>query len=122
MNHTANRFMKMIAPYIEYVRVEFEKSDTPGVEAGIVTAQSGQWDSASEQFKGAVKANPNDPAAWYNLGLAYTYTYRYDEAIDAFNRSNSLKPNSKYANQIANCNRLREEKRKLDAQMEGRTQ
>jgi hypothetical protein len=121
LNMTANRFMKMIAPYTDHVRVEFEDSKIPEVKAGIVTAQSGQWDNASIQFKNATDSNPNDAAAWYNSGLAYMYTYRFDEAIQAFNRSNALKPSSKCAQEIANCNQLRADKKRLDAQVEGRS-
>lgn len=121
LNKTAKRFMKMIAPYTEYVRVQFADSKVPQVKAGIVSAQSGQWESAEVQFKSAVDANPSDPDAWYNLGLAYMYTYQFDKAINAFNRSNGLKPSSNCAQQIAQCNQLAANKRKLDAQTEGRT-
>lgn len=117
LNMTANKFMRMIAPYTDYVNVEFEDSKIPEVKAGIVTAQSGQWDSACVQFKNAVSSNPTDAAAWYNLGLAYMYSYQFDDAIQAFNKANVLKPSSKYAQEIANCNRLRGEKKKLDTQM-----
>ncbi|TFG90902.1 MAG: hypothetical protein E4H16_00875, partial [Candidatus Atribacteria bacterium] len=51
LDTTANKFMQMIAPYTEYVRVQFEDSKIPQVQAGIETAQSGQWHSASIQFK-----------------------------------------------------------------------
>lgn len=121
INNTAQKFMKMIAPYVEYVRVEFEKSDNPSVKAGIFSAQSGQWETARAQFKNAAGENPTEAAAWYNLGLANTFTYRYDEAIQAFNKSNGLNPSSKCAKQITTCNTLRAEKRKLEAQLEGRT-
>ena len=118
LNKTANNFMKMIAPYTDYVNVEFDgDSKMPQVKAGIETAQKGLWDSASVQFKNAVDSNPNDAAAWYNLGLAYMYTSRFDEAIQAFNKSNAIKPSSKCSQEIANCNRLSAEKKKLDAQM-----
>lgn len=118
LNATASKFMKMIAPYTDFVSVEFDDdSNMPEVNAGIESAQKGLWDSASIQFKNAVDRNPNDAAAWYNLGLAYMYTYRFDDAIQAFNRSNSIKPSSKCSQEIANCNSLRAEKKKLDAQM-----
>jgi tetratricopeptide (TPR) repeat protein len=118
LNTTAAQFMKMIAPYTDFVSVEFDDdSKMPEVNAGIESAQKGLWDSASIQFKNAVDRNPSDAAAWYNLGLAYMYTYRFDDAIQAFNRSNSIKPSSKCSQEIANCNSLRAEKKKLDAQM-----
>lgn len=120
MNKTVGKFMKMIAPYTEYVRVEFADSKIPEVKAGIVSAQSGQWDSAELQFKNAVDGNPSDPAAWYNLGLAYMYTHQFDKAINAFNRSNGIKPSAKCAQEIAKCRKLESDKRKLDLQTEGR--
>jgi len=41
--------------------------------------------------------------------------------MQAFQKSNELKPSSKCAEQIANCNRLYIEKQQLDAQREGRS-
>ncbi len=117
LNMTADKFMRMIAPYTDYVTVEFEDSKIPEVKSGIVMAQSGQWSSACVQFRNAVSSNPTEAATWYNLGLAYMYTYQFDEAIQAFNKANALKPSSKYAQEVANCSRLKAEKKKLDAQM-----
>lgn len=120
MDRTVSRFMKMIAPYTEYITVEFEDSDLPEVQAGIMSAQSGQWESAMFQFERAVASYPGDAAALYNLGVAYTYTQRFDEALQVLNRSNALKPSSKCAYQISVCNDLTAEKRKLDMQTQGR--
>ena len=117
LNTIANKFMKMVAPYTEYVSVKFENSNTPGVEAGIIAAQAGQWDSASVQFKNAVNTNPNDAAAWFNLGLAYMYTNQFDDSIQALNKSNGLNPSSKSVQEISNCKRLKADRKKLSGQM-----
>ncbi len=121
LSKTVDSFMKMIAPYTDYVSVAFEDSKMPEVKAGIASAQSGQWESASIQFKNATDINPYETAAWYNSGLACMYTYQFDHAIQAFNRANALNPSSKYAQAIANCYQAKYEKDRLDEQVGGRS-
>ncbi len=120
INSTADRFMKMIAPYTEYVKVEFENPDIPESKTGINFAKAGQWDEALLQFKQATESRPDDAGAWFNLGLAYEYTYRFDQAIEALNRSNALKPSNTCIKEIGNCKELRAEQAKLKQQLEGR--
>jgi len=117
VNNTSERFMKLIAPYTEYVRVEFENCDVPESKTGIEYAKIGQWNEALSQFKSATERQPNDAAAWFNLGLGYEYNYRFDEAIDALKKSNAIKPSKKTIEEIGNCNNLRSEQEKLQMQM-----
>jgi tetratricopeptide (TPR) repeat protein len=114
---TSGRFMKIIAPYTEYVHVKFENSDIAESKTGIEFAKAGQWNEARRHFRLAVEQAPNDAAAWYNLGLAYQYTAMFDEAVSAFNKSNGLKPANKCIEQIVNCNKLKAESVKLERQL-----
>jgi tetratricopeptide (TPR) repeat protein len=54
--------------------------------------------------------------AYFNMGLAYQYSDQHDKALEAFNKSYTIDPSSDCAKEIANCKRLRYEKRKLDEQ------
>lgn len=118
INKTSESFMKMIAPYTDYVHVEFENSDSSESKTGIEFAKSGQWDEALNQFQRATDKYPKDAAAWYNLGLAHEYNYQFDEAIEALNRSNALKPSQKCIEEIGNCKILRGEQAKLKMQLQ----
>lgn len=115
-------FMKSIAPYTEIVRAHFVKDgNLPMIEQGILSARYGNWDDAIAHFNSAVDASgllkPEVQAkAWWNLGLAYEYSYKFDEAIAALKKASSLHPHNKYVIEIANVNRLRAEQKKLEEQ------
>ena len=116
LNATIDQFMKMIAPYTDYVMVQFKKSDAPEVEAGINYAKLGDWEEAAKQFEIAKEKHPTDPAVWYNLGLAYEYSYNFQKAIKAFKESAKIESDEDCYSQISNCKRLGEERKKLKAQ------
>jgi tetratricopeptide (TPR) repeat protein len=115
-NSTIDAFMKMIAPYTDYVSVSFEKSKLPEVESGVNYAKQGMWKDALEQLELAVRNSPDDAGAWYNLGIAYEYNYMFEKAIEAFKKANSIKPSDKYINEISNVKRLEAERKKLAQQ------
>ena len=58
-----------------------------------------QYDKAIEEFKKALKVNPQYARAHRNLARAYTKTGRYNEAIDELKNATKVKPN--YA--LAQC-------------------
>ena len=116
VNNTLNAFMRMIAPYEDYVKVKFEKSKLPEGKNGISLAKNGDWESALDQFKLAVKKSPTDHGAWYNLGIGYEYNYIFKEAIEALEKANRIKPSEKYIREIANVKQMKAEREKLDAQ------
>ncbi|MDH5464998.1 MAG: tetratricopeptide repeat protein [Thiovulaceae bacterium] len=89
INQTAIEFMKMIAPYVQYVFVRFEDAVTPDGERGIELAQVGQWSEAVPAFLHETKSS-KVAASWYNLGLSYQYSFRFDEAKKAFRKCLSM--------------------------------
>ena len=111
-------FIKMIAPYTDYVRVVFAPTDKniPELERGINFAKVGRWSDAIEEFKLAVQKNPTHDGAWYNLGLAYEYSYMFKEAEEAFNEANKIKSCEKCLYEINNVKRLAMERKKLEDQ------
>jgi len=107
-------FMKMIAPYTDYVYVVFE--ETPESEGGVNFAKNGLWKEALEQFKIAKDKNPSHPGSWYNLGLGYQYNYMFREAEDAFKECNKVKPSDKCMSGISELRRMEQEQKKLQEQ------
>ena len=114
-NATVDRFIKMIAPYTEYVTIKFAKNDkkVPEMEQGVNFAKAGLWDKALERFQTAVKNHPSHAGAWWNLGLAYEYTNQFTEAIDAFSKANTIKSCPKCLQEINNVKRRESERKKL---------
>ena len=113
---TVMKFTKLIVPYTEQVEVSLENDKTPEGKVGVAFAQKGDWRNALEQFKAAVDNNPSNYKSWYNLGVAYEYNFRYDEAISALKRSNKLKPSSKCITEIQNVSKLKADQEKLEIQ------
>lgn len=115
---TIAAFMKMIAPYTEYVTVKFAKNDSkvPEMEKGVEFAKRGQWNDALDQFKTATKNNPTHKGAWFNLGLAYEYTFMFKEAESAFKEANKIEVCPECLDEIANVSRMAAERKKLEEQ------
>lgn len=118
LNKVIDDFIKTVAPYREMVTVEFASNDSnrPEIEAGINSCKVGRWNDAIEQFRLATKKYPGDFSAWYNLGLAYEYTYMFQDAEDAIARANAIKPDDKCVKEISNIRQLAIERKKLESQ------
>lgn len=115
---TVDAFIKMIAPYTDYVDVTFAKNDSnvPELERGVNFAKAGQWADAVEQFKAAAEKNPTHQGAFWNLGLAYEYSNSFEKAEEAFRTADKIKICEKCIKEIGNVKRLAIERRKLDEQ------
>ncbi|MDO9463681.1 MAG: DUF6340 family protein [bacterium] len=116
LDKTANSFMRIIAPYNYRVGIEFARSKSSEGKSGINFAKAGLWNDALKQFELAAKKTPNDSRAWYNLGLAYEYNNIFDKAIEAFKKSNELKPSYENMIEINNVRRMEADKEKLKEQ------
>src|SRR3989449_3341223 len=60
---------------------------------GIALLSLGRVDEAKEFLEEAVKRDPADPHAWYNLGLLHKNTSNAQAAVDAFRRVTEIDPN-----------------------------
>ena len=111
-------FIKMIAPYAEYVNVTFasRKKSLPELEKGEKFAIAGRWSDAIEQFKLATQKEPTYDGAWWNLGLAYEYSNMFKEAEDSLNEAYKINQKQEYLNEINNVKRLAAERKKLEEQ------
>jgi len=119
------KFMKAITPWNEMVMVPFKTDgNISDLERGVNLAKIGELNEAIKIFQFAAKAaegnakiKPNSIAkAYWNLGLAYEYSYNYDNAVVAFKKAYVLNPKDEYSNEIKNAKKLKAEKKKLDEQ------
>lgn len=113
-----DEFIKTVAPYKELVTVEFASNDDniQEIEAGINSCKIGRWNDAIDQFRMATKKYPNNFSAWFNLGIAYEYSYMFQEAEDAIAQANRIKPDDKCIKEIGNIRQMAMERKRLENQ------
>jgi tetratricopeptide (TPR) repeat protein len=116
------QFIKKIAPHREYVNVILlSDSDLPMLESGIALAKAGDWDGAIGIFREATERYNGTPIvhkAFYNLGVAYEYSARFPEAMEALRKAYQLERDSRYVQEIESCRRREAEHKKLIEQLE----
>ena len=122
LNQNVHKIFKAMSPWQEEVQIPFEKDyDLPNLEAGIYRAREGNFLGAIEIFSRELKAaeiNPKIPTdsvviAYWNLGLAYEYSWQFEKADRMFRRAYEITGNSKYIKEIAHAERLKEEREEL---------
>jgi tetratricopeptide (TPR) repeat protein len=64
-----------------------------GWEQGQIAIEHHDFAASKQLFASAIKANPNDPALWFYLGVSCSGLNEADEAIAAFEKARSLAPN-----------------------------
>jgi tetratricopeptide (TPR) repeat protein len=118
-------FIKSIAPWEETVQVPFKKDgDIPALERGINQAKMGEMEEAIKIFASAAKAAEGNAeidsesiaTAYWDLGLAYEYTWKLDKAIEAFKKAYSFDADDDYITEKKHAEKLKAEKRKLEEQ------
>lgn len=118
-------FMKSINPWDETVMVPFKKDgDIPALERGINQAKMGEIEEAISIFAKAAQAAQSNAeiegdsiaVAYWNLGLAYKYTWQLDKAIDAFKKAYSFDADDDYIREKKSAEKMKAEKRKLEDQ------
>lgn len=114
-----DKFMKDIAPYTVTVKVTLlSDSKVPQLDQGIAMAKIGNWTKAIEYFKSATEAAPNNSKAFFNLGVAYEYSYNFPQAIAALEKAYELEQKSEYIKEISRCKLMQSDREKLQLQMD----
>ena len=62
------------------------------VEFGITVAQKGLWREAIYRWEQAAKIDPNYPAAFNNLAIAYEHEGQFEKARKAYERALDIEP------------------------------
>ena len=122
LNKITADFMKMVAPYNVQVTALFIKdAKLPELDQALTQFSIDEWDKGLELLESATKKDGLEPQvkakAFYNLGLAQTYTGRNDEAIETMKQAITLDPkNSKYSNALVTAKKEKEIADKLKQQ------
>jgi len=98
----------------EYNAQQPEPESGPAAEAvacdqrGVKLAQSGDLAASIEQFRSALRLQPDYADAWYHLGLAYDQARQTDHAMSGFEEALWFKPDYVEARyMLADCCRKR---------------
>lgn len=113
------RFSRMIAPYYVTEKRTIE-SGKESIKEGTKYAESGLWPEATEAWKRACVEMPQEPAAFYNLGLAYEVQGMLDDAEMAYRSAVKLKQKRLYMDAIARVRKSKEEQEELKKLLEER--
>jgi tetratricopeptide (TPR) repeat protein len=113
-----NEFIRKIVPYSEKKSIYLYVNDeNESMKSGLTSAKVGNWDGAIDFYTKATKqlSNSNQLAskAFYNLGITYQYSYRFNQAVACFENALSLFNDSNYYEAITKCREMEAEYKKL---------
>jgi len=80
LNFTKQFDSKEAAQKVVQANVPLKPDGTPDIE------------KITERLKLEMESNPTDPQGWYMLGRSYMLIERFDEAVESFEKSVSLRP------------------------------
>lgn len=64
----------------------------PVLNRGVVLESLGRYSEAASDYQAVLAAEPNDPAAWNNLGNVASAQGKWQEALDSYGRAVRLAP------------------------------
>lgn len=109
-------FVKMLSPHYVEVKTQFASGDAE-VKEGIRFAKNGLWEDAQRIWEEAVRKNPENHAAWYNLGLAYEAQGNYLEAEKMYQKAVRIKSEKLYLKALKRIKQEIRDYRKLQEQL-----
>jgi hypothetical protein len=112
------KFARMVAPYYSEESRKLE-SGKGSIKVGVKYATAGLWPEAIEAWKQAVLEMPEEPAAYYNLGLGMEIQGDLDRAEALYQAAIKLKQKDLYMKAVAHVRQAREEQKKLQEQLGG---
>lgn len=117
-----NAFYRIIAPWTKNVETFFVK-DRKFQDSlnGIELVKIGMMEDAIQIFSNVVikaesssEAEPKNIAeAYWNLGLAYEYSWEFDKATKCFNKAYDFHPDNKYIKENENVEKLKKTRQQL---------
>ena len=107
LDRAAKKFVRQIAAHpIEEERL-LERGAFHATILGVELARNNLWDEATEKWMQAVKSKPEDPAAYYNLGVAFERKGIFDYASKAYQNALARNPHSRrYIKAVAAIQKL----------------
>lgn len=83
-----------------YVRVS-GNSKNPDIEKGALACKAGNWELGEVHAKQAIQTDPQDPEAYYLMGLIERNKMNYTKSTQYFQKAYSLNTSSKYTTAIS---------------------
>ena len=121
------QYLARVLPRTEYVQVALRTaSQLPDLEIGNGYAQAGDWEGATKAYEQAQQVASESAdippgaraAALYNLGLAYGFSNRFEEARQLLRDSYALDRNKSTLAELNNVDRRESDFLELQAQSE----
>ena len=109
-------FVRLIASYYTTEKRTIEPGKD-NIKVGVKYAEAGLWPEAMVAWKQAAVEMPEEPAAFYNLGLAYEVQGDLDKAEIAYQAAIELKQKKLYMEAVARIRKAKEEQNKLREQL-----
>lgn len=122
LNKITGDFMRMVATYtVEVTALFIKDAKLPELDQALTQFGIDEWDKGISLLESATQKSGLEPQikakAFYNLGLAQTYTGRNDEAIENLKQAITLDPkSSKYSNALVTAKKEKEIADKLKQQ------
>lgn len=119
-HHIAASIMSDITPHDVCFSVWVKgNKENPAIEQGAEACSRGDLDRAECLAHEALKVNPQEPEAFYLLGVVERRRLNFDKSSAYFRKANALAPSSKYSSAIDKNRDMLNNARKVKQQMEG---
>jgi tetratricopeptide (TPR) repeat protein len=85
-----------------FTRIEKKRPNDPNVNLylGMSLSRIGEYQKASTYLEKAIRLGSNVYQAFWHLGICYYYTGQFENALDAYSKALSIKPDS---NELKQC-------------------
>jgi len=121
VSRNATNFSRTLIPWTETVMVAYTKdSDLPQLEQGAKLIELGRYEQAIETFQKAINTAERNmlkpkiiAKGYWNLGLAYEYSWKFDKALEAFDKGYLLHSDKKFLSEKRNTEHLMAKRQKL---------
>jgi curli biogenesis system outer membrane secretion channel CsgG len=109
-------FVHLIAPYFANVKRTLERGKG-SIDVGVKYAESDLWSEALGAWENAVIEMPNEPAAYYNLGLAHEVLGDLNRAEELYERAMKMKQKKLYMEAMRRIRQAKKEHEELRKQL-----
>lgn len=93
----ARTVMLDLTPHAVTYREKISPNDeNPSLELGAKACAAGNWDQGRHYAQQAINTNPNDPEAYYLMGLIERNALNYAQSTAYFEKAVSIEPKGKY--------------------------
>lgn len=109
-----------IVPHAVSVERDFENGGwlfgDAEVKHGIELVKANRWADAIERWEAVIKRDPQNNAAYYNLGIAYELTGNFQKAEEAYRAAEKIDPKPLYIQAVSHVKQSADKARKLKEQ------